>query len=162
MYYLDMNIKSIKKFWADKEKQSWWKYFQSIDPLINSFIETFDPDGSGISEERISNGEEIRDMKFAVAKEIEKIVDNEEICICAAVKTKDGQVIRGHRHGDCYQTMIRMKLEASPLVESQGFVTSKNRYVTREEGRILQDKAGIKSADPEGYRGKTLFSEDLY
>jgi hypothetical protein len=85
-----------------------------------------------------------------------------EICICAAVKSKDGQVIRGHRHGDCIQTMIRMKLEVSPLAESQGFVTSKNIYVTREEGRILQEKAGIKSVDKDGYRGKTLFSEDLY
>ena len=44
----------------------------------------------------------------------------------------------------------------------QGFITSENRYVGREEGRILQDKAGIKSADKGGYRGKTLFSEDLY
>jgi len=85
-----------------------------------------------------------------------------EICICAAVKSKDGQIIRGHRHGDCIQTMIRMKLEPSPKAESQGFITSKNRFVGREDGRILQDKAGIKSVDKDGYRGKTLFSEDLY
>jgi hypothetical protein len=85
-----------------------------------------------------------------------------EIVICAAVKTTTGIVVRGHRHGDCMQTIIRMGLKISKSVNSQGFVTSKNRYVTREEGRKLQDLAGIKSVDPEGYRGTTLFSEDLY
>jgi len=44
----------------------------------------------------------------------------------------------------------------------QGFVTSKNRYVSREEGRSLQEAAGIKSAGKDGYRGNTLYSEDLY
>ena len=44
----------------------------------------------------------------------------------------------------------------------QGFITSKNRYVSREEGRKLQDEAGIKSIDKDGYRYNTLFSEDLY
>ena len=86
--------------------------------------------------------------------------DKKEICICAAIKTKDGQIIRGHRHGDAIMTANRMKL--SLQVHEQGFVTSNNRFVDREEGRILQDNAGIPSADPEGYRGETLFSEDLY
>lgn len=85
-----------------------------------------------------------------------------EICICAAVKTTDGIAIRGHRHGDCIQTIVRMGHKVSKSPNSQGFITSKNRYVTREQGRKLQEKAGIKSADPEGYRGTTLFSEDLY
>lgn len=85
-----------------------------------------------------------------------------EICICAAVKATNGKIVRGHRHGDCMQTILRMGLKISRSVNSQGFVTSRNRYVTREQGRKLQDAAGIKSADPEGYRGTTLFSEDLY
>lgn len=87
-----------------------------------------------------------------------------EIVICAAIKTKDGKIIRGHRHADCFHTAVdREGLKREDVINAdQGFITSKNRYVTREEGRILQDKAGIKSADPEGYRGNTLFSEDLY
>ena len=85
-----------------------------------------------------------------------------EVCICAAVKSTKGIIIRGHRHGDCIQAMRRMDLKPSSSSNSQGFITSKNRYVNREQGRKLQDAAGIKSADREGYRGTTLFSEDLY
>jgi hypothetical protein len=43
----------------------------------------------------------------------------------------------------------------------QGFITSRNRYVDREEGLRLQLAAGIESVAPGGYRGQ-LFSEDLY
>ena len=85
-----------------------------------------------------------------------------EFCICAAVKDESGAVIRGHRHGDCFVAIQNRGGKISKSIDSQGFVTSKNRFVTREEGRKLQEKAGIKSADPDGYRGNTLFSEDLY
>lgn len=85
-----------------------------------------------------------------------------EIVICAAVKATDGTIIRGHRHSDCIRTIWEYKLSPSHELDAQGFITSTNRYVTREEGRKLQDAAGIKSANPEGYYGNTLFSEDLY
>jgi hypothetical protein len=85
-----------------------------------------------------------------------------EVVICAAIKTEDGIIARGHRHSDCYHVLIGMGIDTKKCDGEQGFITSKNRFVSREEGRILQDKAGIKSADREGYRGKTLFSEDLY
>lgn len=85
-----------------------------------------------------------------------------EIIICAAVKAEDGSIFRGHRHGDCMLTINRAGLKLWPGIEQQGFITSRNRYVLREEGRKLQDAAGIPSADKEGYRYNTLFSEDLY
>jgi hypothetical protein len=85
-----------------------------------------------------------------------------EICICAAILEEDGTIIRGHRHGDCFQAIHTRGKKPMTTADSQGFVTSKNRFVTRAEGRILQDKAEIPSADTEGYRGSTLFSEDLY
>ena len=89
-----------------------------------------------------------------------------EICICAAIRVKkDGKVIRGHRHADAIHAAMNEGYKLTELsFADQGFVTSKNRYVSREEGRKLQDAAGIKSADTEhpGYKGDTLFSEDLY
>lgn len=85
-----------------------------------------------------------------------------EIVICAAVKTTKGIIIRGHRHADCIHTMQRMGLKYSNGVNAQGFITSRNRYVTRVQGRKLQDAAGISSASPEGYTGTRLYSEDLY
>jgi hypothetical protein len=92
-----------------------------------------------------------------VLKEVGK-----EIVICAAVKAKNGKVFRGHRHNNCFATIMDAGLTPSNNYDDQGFITSKNRFVTREEGRKLQDLAGIPSADQEGYRDDTLFSEDLY
>jgi hypothetical protein len=90
-------------------------------------------------------------------------ISPKEIVICAAIKTKDGTIIRGHRHADAIHTAMRMRYKATDLsFADQGFVTSRNRYVTREEGRRIQDAAGVKSASPEGYMPGTLFSEDLY
>lgn len=86
----------------------------------------------------------------------------DEICICAAVIAENEKIYRGHRHGDCFQAIFTRKLKPKDDADAQGFITSHNRFVTRTEGRKLQDAAGIASCDPEGYRGNTLFSEDLY
>lgn len=85
-----------------------------------------------------------------------------EIVICAAVKTQDGGVVRGHRHSDCIHAIEIRGLQPVFAGEGQGFITSGNRFVTREEGRKLQDEAGIQSVDQYGYQGDTLYSEDLY
>ena len=85
-----------------------------------------------------------------------------EIVICAAVKTIHGKIIRGHRHSDCLHAIRDRKLKPGTSYNAQGFITSRDRFVDRSTGRKLQDKAGIKSADKEGYHGDTLFSEDLY
>jgi hypothetical protein len=96
-------------------------------------------------------------IEMMLLKESEK-----EICICAAVLTEDGIVVKGHRHCDCFMVMEHMGKKPKYDIDYQGFITSKGRYVNREEGRKLQDKAGILSVDREGYRGDTLYSEDLY
>ena len=88
--------------------------------------------------------------------------NSKEIVICAAVMADDGSIYRGHRHGDAMNACRQTGRKLANGREQQGFITSLNRYVTREEARRLQDEAGIESVDPEGYRGKTLFSEDLY
>jgi hypothetical protein len=101
------------------------------------------------------------------------LVGAREVCICAAVRLPDGRVFRGHRHSDCLLT-ARQAVNAGRdereyddvwrphMGGDQGFVTSRNRYVDREEGLKLQLAAGIKSACPSGYRVRELFSEDLY
>lgn len=85
-----------------------------------------------------------------------------ETVICAAVKLEDGRILNCHRHGDGMLNAHHNSWKLHEGIEQQGFTTSKGRYVSREEGRKLQDAAGILSADREGYRGTTLFSEDLY
>lgn len=116
---------------------------------------------SKYNDDGLSTGQYIKSfIKSLLTRQQEQIVG--EIIICAAVLTTEGEVIRGHRHSNCIHAIRDMGAVPAPTSEAQGFVTSRNRYVTREEGRKLQDSAGIKSVDPEGYRGKTLFSEDLY
>lgn len=86
-----------------------------------------------------------------------------EICICAAVKTNDGEVFRCHRHADGILAIAHRNREIEPDMDKrEGFITSRNRYVNRKEGMKLQLEAGIKSAWKEGYMSKELFSEDLY
>jgi hypothetical protein len=89
-------------------------------------------------------------------------MNNPIICICAAVITEDGIIIRGHRHSDCIESILRRKKKVSKTPEAQGFITSDNRFVNRVEGRKLQDAAGIRSKSVDGYMGNTLYSEDLY
>ena len=83
-----------------------------------------------------------------------------EVCICAAVRTADGRVIRGHRHSDALRTA--RGVGGSTRGVEQGFVTSQSRFVSRKEGRALQAAAGVPSACKEGYHPSLLFSEDLY
>lgn len=100
-----------------------------------------------------------------------------EIVICAAIRLPNGKLFLGHRHHDCIRTadefvkwrakngeQVYVDIDAGPdAFGDQGFITSRNRYVDRQEGMRLQLAAGIesKSADGRGYRGTTLFSEDL-
>ena len=86
-----------------------------------------------------------------------------EICICAAVLTDEGYPMRGHRHCECYEAIEKAGLQPKTKCDlGQGFITSLHRFVTREEGYQLQVATGIESIAKGGYRGKRLFSEDLY
>ena len=87
-----------------------------------------------------------------------------EIVICSAVRMNDGYIVRGHRHSDAIRTAhgIPRYQDERPHGDNQGFVTSLNLYVTREEGYVLQRNAGIPSIDSVGYKGESLYSEDLY
>ena len=97
-----------------------------------------------------------------------------EVCICAAIQYQ-GRVWRGHRHGHCMEamkqelswTMTGKEMMNAQMFREQGFVTNRNRYVTREEALILHKAAGIPShaqfvKEGDDYRGSIMFSEDLY
>lgn len=92
----------------------------------------------------------------------ERLWPDDEVVICAAVLSDDGQVLRCHRHHDGLRALADRELAPAEHERAQGFVTSRNRYVDRTEAMQLQLDAGIESAAPGGYRGETLFSEDLY
>jgi hypothetical protein len=86
-----------------------------------------------------------------------------EICICAAVRSKEGKVIRGETHRDCRDGIVKRGLTLTTSILDEGFVTSSGRFVNRIEGFKLMQKAGWKSCNPQGYQlCGWLFSEDLY
>ena len=74
-----------------------------------------------------------------------------------------GLVFSGHRHGQCIYTKCAVTgLRACESGENeQGFLTSKNRFVIREEALIiaLEQNQVINLRE---VRGDRLFSEDLY
>jgi len=100
-------------------------------------------------------------LRTLEARAVQAERENREVCICAAVRLQDGRIIRGHRHDDCILTAIKLKVVDYVTQDSQGFVTSRNRFVGRKEGAALQRLAGIKSAMT-GLDIGILFSEDLY
>lgn len=73
-----------------------------------------------------------------------------------------GIVICGYRHPSCMYTMIAITGKRSVWAECgeyvQGFLTSENRFVDREEGAQIFIATGGKL----NYSTKELFSEDLY
>jgi hypothetical protein len=85
-----------------------------------------------------------------------------EVCICAAVRLDDGTIFRGKRHDNAMKLAIESGMAAKIRQEHQGFMTSRDRWVSREEGSSLQNAAGILSVWTNKPIDGMLFSEDLY
>jgi hypothetical protein len=108
----------------------------------------------------------------------------EEKILCAAIWYKDfplvktdieipgferplncdrGMVFMGHRHHNCMYQMIAIsgKYQHQAGEEIQGFLTSKNRFVNRNEGLEIALKMNqvIDLDDVHGYK---LYSDNLY
>jgi hypothetical protein len=81
-------------------------------------------------------------------------------CNVLPVNCDRGLVFCGHRHPHCMYSMISItglrQCEAGE--EIQGFLTNKNRFVTREESAVIH----IANGGTLNYSSNRLFSEDLY
>ena len=109
------------------------------------------------------------------------MIEEKEFILCASIKYKD-TIISGHRHGDCYAILTSLIGEIDdeflPGREAQGFLTSENRYVSREEAWVIakennQIKYGLNASDYDddillegleivGNPKPILISENLY
>jgi len=76
-----------------------------------------------------------------------------EVIICAAILMPDGYIIRGHRHNDCIHTAAGIARYLGVRPVEQGFLTSRNRFVGREEAYVIHRPT-------EGC--SDLYSEDVY
>lgn len=103
-----------------------------------------------------------------------------ERILCAAIWYKDlptqtflannqdkGLIVLGHRHGQCIDVVKSLaglrtvQFGPDSVGETvQGFLTSTNRFVDREEGWLIAEKAN-QIIQQSGGHG-TLYSEDLY
>ena len=94
--------------------------------------------------------------------------ERKEFILCAAIAYGD-TIICGHRHSDCYKILKELtgayttSKETPPGREDQGFLTSLNRYVSRNEAfHIAKDNNQIWRNLHEGVIDNILISEDLY
>lgn len=79
----------------------------------------------------------------------------------------DGYVVRGHRHNDAILTAhnIPRYKDERPYADDQGFITSENQYVNRQEAYKIFTKNKTVSANEKTHpiAGRNeLYSEDLY
>lgn len=84
-------------------------------------------------------------------------MSHEETIKHAAVKAKNGWVIIGKCHADCFEKARNINLEMSFARDDQGFVTSRGNYVDRKIGAMVARHAEQVPPDCE-----ILFSEDLW
>lgn len=83
-----------------------------------------------------------------------------EIPACAAIRFADGAIIAGRRHDVCIKSAVALELTRHDVAEAtQGFMTTRGRFVDRVEGWDLAIAAGIVTNKS---TTKCLFSEDLY
>lgn len=112
---------------------------------------------------------EVADPMFSKIRWVER-----EYIICAANWYQDGKlhehqarniktgfVVTGRRHHNCFMTysIIRsIQLEDQPRINiEQGFLTSKDRWLNREDAAKLAFESGQITRET-----KQLFSEDIY
>ena len=106
----------------------------------------------------------------------------QEFIVCAAIWFDDGLkyehqpkniqsgiVVSGRRHHNCYGTLAAMGLQGKYFRKfdigrkGQGFITSKDRFLSREDAFLIAQKQGqIFHKMHDGKTSEMLVSEDLY
>ena len=78
------------------------------------------------------------------------------------MRTQDGKIIPCYRHSDGFAAIKNYGYAKPSDPIDQGFLTSENRYVDRQEGRKIFDAAGQQSPDKRYDYADELYSENLY
>ena len=95
-------------------------------------------------------------------KELEQKKEMPECCYLPK-NIKEGIVFCGYRHAQCIYTKVAITglRDAESGENEQGFLTSHNRFVSREEALTIALKEN-QVIDLSQVTGDRLFSEDLY
>lgn len=87
---------------------------------------------------------------------------------CAALRLKDGRLVYGHRHGDCFLNVVTFLGKGGHHADAeQGFIDNGGLFVTREEAAVIATEAGQLRQQEVDRRTKErpprqLYSEDIY
>ena len=91
-----------------------------------------------------------------------------EFIICAAILVNEtNKIFYGHRHDQCHNALnselswTLNRQQIAKIKKTQGFVTSKNRFVDRKEALVIA-RTNDQVLDYQEIRGEELYSEDLY
>ena len=85
-----------------------------------------------------------------------------ERIVCAANRTRSGDIILGVRHGDEVMTFAAHSMGTVLSKTEQGFYTNWYRFVTREDAMVIAKEQG-QIYQPEGiHNPNVLYSECLY
>ena len=101
------------------------------------------------------------------------MIDNKkEYILCSAIHNDDGKVhvhqprnvtsgfvVCGRRHHNCFTTLALIGIKPNKD-QVQGFLTSRDQFVTREEGSVIAKKSG--HIQKTQLKHDELISEDLY
>ena len=92
-----------------------------------------------------------------------------EFILCSAIQYH-GVIVSGRKHSDCYAvlnalTSFKLKTNEMPDRSNQGFLTSRNKYVTRKEAWKIalianQIRYGLKASEND--EESELISENLF
>jgi hypothetical protein len=95
------------------------------------------------------------------------VFEGKEYILCAAMMY-NGMIISGYRHSDCH-TLLEQLLGSNYVMpdketykKSQGFLTSKNRFVDRVEGYKIAKDCNQLWLKPVKGEDEILISENLY
>lgn len=105
-------------------------------------------------------------------KQKNKMDNRQEYILCAAIHFDDG-VLRTHHAqygtgvvacGYRHHNIFALRPKGFQGTETQGFLTSRDRFVDRREAKKIATEAGqlYREAAGEGLVFTNLFSEDLY
>lgn len=92
----------------------------------------------------------------------ESVSNNSEFILCAAYKIDD-LIFSGFRHKDCLYLAAKCAKNATKENSEAGFLTSKNRFVGRNEAFIIAKRENqIWHKMHDDVEKNILISEDLY
>ena len=107
----------------------------------------------------------VNPKSLSYIKKVNKdIIDYDEYILCAAISIElEGKespvILAGYRHADCFSSAIQLGYLGQIDSDKQGFLTSKGRFIGRDEAKSVARRAGQLKVDSMHH---ALTTKDIY